>query len=114
MGNTNDDIPLIILSKVVLKDKVTYANLVPGKEYKVAICSGSGTSGLQEAYELGCNMFITGEIRESTPIFAEEHNMAVIAAGHHRSEVFGVMAIADFLQHECDVNATFVNFDNPI
>lgn len=106
-----------VITHKLLGDTFTdyYAcNFETGKEYKVAICSGSGTSGLQEAYELGCNMFITGEIRESTPIFAEEHNMAVIAAGHHRSEVFGVIAIADFLQHECNVNATFVNFDNPI
>ena len=100
--------------KTVFPNGYQAFNFESGKEYKVAICSGSGTSGLQEAYDLGCNMFITGEIRESTPIFAAEHNMAVIAAGHHRSEIFGVLAIADYLRTECKLDAKFVNIDNPI
>jgi len=100
--------------KVVFPHGFQSFNFVSGKEYKVAICSGSGTSGLQEAHELGCNMFVTGEIRESTPIFAAEHNMAVIAAGHHRSEIFGVKAIADYLKTDCKLSAAFVDIDNPI
>ena len=86
--------------------------------HKIAICSGSGTSGLQYAYDIGCDVFITGEVRESTPIFAEEHDMTVLAAGHHRSEVFCVSA----LSHEINTNdsafpgvtAEFIDIDNPI
>jgi len=84
-----------------------------GKEYKVAICTGSGTSELEEARERGYNMFITGEIRESTPIYSAETGMAVIAAGHHRSEIFGVQNIADWLI-ENSVDARFIDLDNPI
>ena len=84
-----------------------------GKEYKVAICTGSGTSELEEARERGYNMFITGEIRESTPIYSAETGMAVIAAGHHRSEIFGVENIANWLV-ENGVDARFIDLDNPI
>ena len=84
-----------------------------GKEYKVAICTGSGTSELEEARERGYNMFITGEIRESTPIYSAETGMAVIAAGHHRSEIFGVENIANWLI-ENGVDARFIDLDNPI
>lgn len=84
-----------------------------GKEYKVAICTGSGTSELEEARERGYNMFITGEIRESTPIYSAETGMVVIAAGHHRSEIFGVKNIADWLI-ENGVDARFIDLDNPI
>lgn len=84
-----------------------------GKEYKVAICTGSGTSELEEARERGYNMFITGEIRESTPIYSAETGMAVIAAGHHRSEIFGVENIANWLI-ENGVDARFIDIDNPI
>lgn len=84
-----------------------------GKEYKVAICTGSGTSELEAARERGYNMFITGEIRESTPIYSAETGMAVIAAGHHRSEIFGVKNIADWLI-ENGVDARFIDLDNPI
>lgn len=84
-----------------------------GKEYKVAICTGSGTSELEAARERGYNMFITGEIRESTPIYSAETGMAVIAAGHHRSEIFGVENIATWL-NENGVAAMFIDLDNPI
>lgn len=84
-----------------------------GKEYKVAICTGSGTSELEEARERGYNMFITGEIRESTPIYSAETGMAIIAAGHHRSEIFGVENIANWLI-ENGVDARFIDLDNPI
>lgn len=84
-----------------------------GKEYAVAICTGSGTSELEEARERGYNMFITGEIRESTPIYSAETGMAVIAAGHHRSEIFGVENIANWLI-ENGVDAKFIDLDNPI
>lgn len=60
-------------------------------------------------------MFITGEIRESTPIFAQEHNMAVIAAGHHRSEVFCVSNLANYINESFNgVSAKFIDIDNPI
>ena len=84
-----------------------------GKQYKVAICTGSGTSELEEARRRGYNMFITGEIRESTPIYSDETGMAIIAAGHHRSEVFGVENIAGWL-NEIGVEAKFIDIDNPI
>jgi hypothetical protein len=39
--------------------------------------------------------------------------MAVIAAGPHRSEIFGVENIADWL-NENGVSAMFIDLDNPI
>ena len=90
-------------------------NFESGKKYKVAICTGSGASEIEEAYKRGYDMFITGEIRESTPIFAQEHNMAVIAAGHHRSEVFCVSNIANYINENFKgVSAKFIDIDNPI
>ena len=85
----------------------------PGHKYKVAICTGSGTSEMEYAADHGYDMFVTGEIRESTPIFAKERGMAVISAGHHRSEVFCVRNVAEWLT-EGGVDAEFVDIDNPI
>lgn len=93
-----------------------YGPFVDGKDYRrIAICSGSGSSGLSEALDLGCDMFITGEVRESTPIFAEENGMVVVAAGHHRSEVFGVRNLADLLNRQNRATtAEFIDIDNPV
>lgn len=81
---------------------------------KVAICSGSGASGIEEALDLGCDAFITGEIKEAVPIAVEEACFNLIAAGHHRTEVFGVRALAEKIQKELSIPANFVDIDNPI
>lgn len=103
-----------LLSEVFPKGYQSF-NFESGKKYKVAICTGSGTSELEEAYKRGYDMFITGEIRESTPIFSAEHNIAVIAAGHHRSEVFCVSNLAKYINDNfTGVEAKFIDIDNPI
>ena len=107
-----------VLDNVFPKGWKSFGPALEDRTYRVGICSGSGTSGLQEAVDRGCDMFITGEIRESTPIFAKENKITVIAAGHHRSEVFGVKALAECIAepggrfHGC--RARFIDIDNPI
>lgn len=81
---------------------------------KVAICSGSGASGIEEAMELGCDAFITGEIKESVPITCEELGFNLISCGHHRTEIFGVRALAEKIQDELKIPAKFVDLDNPV
>ena len=81
---------------------------------RVAICSGSGASGLEEAMALGCDAFVTGEIKESVPIVVEESGFNLIACGHHRTEVFGVRALAEKITADLGVPAVFVDIDNPV
>lgn len=90
-------------------------NFEPGLEYNVAVCTGSAASEFEEVVKHGYTMLVTGEIRESTPILAEEYGVAVIAAGHHRTEVFGVQNIARLINcWELGVSAEFIDIDNPI
>ncbi len=81
---------------------------------RVAICSGSGASGLEEAVALGCDTFVTGEIKENVPIAVEEAGFNLIACGHHRTEVFGVRALAKKITADLGISAVFVDIDNPI
>lgn len=81
---------------------------------KVGICSGSGASGIEEALDLGCDAFITGEIKENVPIAVEEASFNLISAGHHRTEIFGVQALAEKIRNELGIPAEFVDIDNPI
>ena len=80
----------------------------------MAICSGSGASGIEEALKLGCDAFVTGEIKESVPILVEEAGFNLISVGHHRSEVFGVRALAQKIEENLRIPAKFVDIDNPI
>lgn len=81
---------------------------------RVAICSGSGASGIEEAMDLGCDAFVTGEIKEAVPIACEELGFNLISCGHHRTEVFGVRALAEKIQEELKIPSKFVDLDNPV
>ena len=81
---------------------------------KVAICSGSGASGIEEALRLGCDAFITGDIKESVPILCEELGFNLVSAGHHRTEIFGVRALAQKVESELGIPAKFVDIDNEV
>lgn len=82
---------------------------------KVAVCSGSaGVPGMEDAFAQGADVFVTGEIKESSPIYLKENRLNLIAAGHHRTEVFGVRALAQKIEKELRIPAEFVDIDNPI
>lgn len=81
---------------------------------KLAICSGGGTSGLAEALALGAHAFLTGEIKEATPIIAVEEKVHILAGGHHRTEVFGVRALAMHIERELGLPCSFKDLDNPV
>lgn len=107
-----------VLDRVFPHGWQAFGPALKDQQYIVGICSGSGTSGLQDAVDCGCTMFVTGEIRESTPIFAQENGITVISAGHHRSEVFCVRALAEYISANRGlfpgVRAHFIDIDNPI
>ncbi len=81
---------------------------------RLAVCSGSAASGIAEGFAEGADVFITGEIKETTPIQAEENAWNILACGHHRTEIFGVRALAEKIQKELGLWAEFVDIDNPI
>lgn len=81
---------------------------------RVAICSGSGASGLQEAIAVGCDAYVTGDIKESVPIEVEESGFNLVSCGHHRTEIFGINALAEKIETELNIPSSFFDIDNPI
>ena len=92
-------------------------SLMYGKETikKVAVCSGSaGAPAIEEAIALGCDAFVTGEIKEAVPITCEELGFNLLSCGHHRTEIFGVRALSVLIQAELGIPASFVDIDNEV
>ena len=71
-------------------------------------------SAVGEAKSLGCDTFVTGEIKENVPIAVEELGFNLLACGHHRTEIFGVRALARKIEAELGIPASFVDIDNPV
>jgi dinuclear metal center YbgI/SA1388 family protein len=61
---------------------------------RIAVCSGSGGSRFNEAVEHGCDAFITGEMKHSAFIDAQNSGVTLIEAGHFHTEII----FCDFLK----------------
>lgn len=87
----------------------------PAREVKrIAWCSGGAQSYFEDALATGADIFVSGEISEQTVHLARETGMAYLAAGHHATERYGVMALGAHVQQTCGIECMFVDIDNPV
>lgn len=78
---------------------------------KWGICTGAGASAetLSEASATGIDTLIVGEGPHWTAIHAEEHDLAIIYAGHYATETLGVSALAKHLADKYDLPWSFIS-----
>ncbi len=81
---------------------------------RIAWCSGGAQDYFEAALATGADVFVSGEISEQTVHLARETGMAFIAAGHHATERYGVMALAAHLAGQFGIDCEFVDIDNPV
>lgn len=81
---------------------------------RIAWCSGGAQSYFEDALATGADIFVSGEISEQTVHLARETGMAYLAAGHHATERYGVMALGAHVQQTCGIECMFVDIDNPV
>lgn len=78
---------------------VRYTNT--GKKIKkVGLCSGSGGCFVKEAIRQACDAFVTGEIKHSDILNANEHGLMIVDAGHYRTENVIIKPLCKELQKE--------------
>lgn len=65
---------------------------------KVGLCSGNGSDFIAEAYEDGCDVFITGDIRYHNACDARDMGICLIDAGHFATESIYMAKLADYLK----------------
>ncbi len=80
----------------------------------VAWCTGGAQGYMQDAIDLGVDLFISGEVSEQTYHLAQESGVAYIAAGHHATERFGVQALGEHLAQHFGINHEYIEIDNPV
>lgn len=76
-----------------------------------AICTGASASAetLSEAHTAGIDTLIVGEGPHWTAVHAEEHELAIIYAGHYATETLGVCALAQHLAEKYKVPWSFIS-----
>jgi dinuclear metal center YbgI/SA1388 family protein len=75
------------------------------------LCTGAGASAetLSEALSAGIDTLIVGEGPHWTAVHAEQHELAIIYAGHYATETLGVSALAQHLSEKFEVPWSFVS-----
>ena len=84
----------------------------PGRRTrKWGICTGAGASAetLIEASSTGIDTLIVGEGPHWTAVHAEEHELAIIYAGHYATETLGVRALAQHLAERYELPWSFID-----
>lgn len=101
-----------------IQAKLQRSPLVIGDENKqvrrVAWCTGGAQGYMQDAIDLGVDVFISGEVSEQTYHLACESGVAYIAAGHHATERYGVQALGEHLAAQFGIVHEYVEIDNPV
>lgn len=67
---------------------------------KVAVCSGSGGSFIKEAYKQSADALVTGEIKHSDILKANEFGITVIDTGHYKNENVIIEPLKNMLSKE--------------
>ncbi|MDY0013456.1 MAG: Nif3-like dinuclear metal center hexameric protein [Rhodocyclaceae bacterium] len=81
---------------------------------RVGWCTGGAQGYFEEAIVAGADLFVSGEISEQTVHLARESGVPYLAAGHHATERYGVMALANHLRETLGLEAVFVDEENPV
>ncbi len=75
----------------------------------VGIATGSGTMVIPECAQLGIDLLITGEPKQSAYHEAMEHGVSVLCIGHYASETFGVRALERVLSERFRVETLWIS-----
>jgi dinuclear metal center YbgI/SA1388 family protein len=81
---------------------------------RVAWCSGGAQDWFEAAIGAGADLFMSGEASEQTTHLARESGVAYLAAGHHATERYGVMALGVHLTERFGLSCDYVEIDNPV
>jgi dinuclear metal center YbgI/SA1388 family protein len=87
----------------------------PEREVRtVAWCSGGAQGYFEQAILAGADLYVSGEISEHTVHLARESGVPYLAAGHHATERYGVMALGAHLAERCGLDCEYVEIENPV
>lgn len=85
---------------------------------KIAVVSGGGTPRINEMpeyLEKDFDLYITGEVRESTLSLVKEAGINYLAFGHYDTEKFGVQALGKVIEKKFpDIMVKFIDVPNTL
>lgn len=71
---------------------------------KVAVCGGSGSDFIGDAYKHGADIYITGDIKYHDAQLGHELGLTIVDAGHFNTEKIILPRIKEYLERELEYN----------
>lgn len=65
---------------------------------KIAVCGGSGSDFIRDAYNQGADIYITGDIKYHDAQFGHQLGLTIVDAGHFNTERIILPTIKDYLE----------------
>ena len=113
LTSTPKDIFFNLVRKIINKDAIIFP-FGPDEVVKVGVISGAAQKEVKQAVAEGLDAFITGEASEHILHYVKEEGIHFIAAGHHATERFGVLALGEHLKDKFGLDVKFVDIPNPV
>ncbi|KPU44084.1 putative GTP cyclohydrolase 1 type 2 [Oxobacter pfennigii] len=88
------------LKEVLKTDNLRAVGNLDAIVKKAALCSGSGADLLEKSYNLGCDVYITGDVKYHDACDARDMGMALIDAGHFATENIYMPQLMNYLNDE--------------
>ncbi len=81
----------------------------------VAVCGGSGADFLADAFNMGADAYVTGEMDHHEMLLADELGITTILAGHFETENPSMMALKEKICCKFqDIDGVVLNQKNPV
>jgi dinuclear metal center YbgI/SA1388 family protein len=80
----------------------------------IAWCTGAAQGYIEQAIANNIDVFISGEISEQTVHLVRESETSYIAAGHHATERYGILALGEHLAKKFNLEHEFIDINNPV
>jgi dinuclear metal center YbgI/SA1388 family protein len=80
----------------------------------IGIISGGAVNDVSQAIAAGLDAYVTGEAKEFVQETTREAGITYVAAGHYRTETFGVRSLGERLEAEFGLPWEFIDVPNPV
>ncbi|CEG56349.1 Nif3-like dinuclear metal center hexameric protein [Legionella fallonii] len=80
----------------------------------IAWCTGAAQDYIEDAWKLGVDAYLSGEVSERTYYQAKELGIHYYSCGHHATERYGIQALGEYLASYFKLEHLFLDSDNPI
>lgn len=98
------------IKNILQTESVTVYGEKNKKIKKVALCGGSGSEFIIDAYNSGADVYITGDIKYHDAQFAHELGLTIIDAGHYHTEKVVLPVVKKYLKDKVDKNIEITTF----